>query len=271
MGYLLIIIGPTATGKTKLAVWLAKKFNGEIISADSRQVYRGLDIITGKDKSAYGEIPVWGLDLVDPKYSFNVSDFVKFASEKITEIQSRGKLPIIVGGTVLYIKSLLHPPETLHIPQNPKLRKELEKLSVKQLQERLGKKILNESDFKNPRRLIRAIEVADSKPFPIDRPNLNYQIINLTGPADWINGKIGERVDDRLKLGAAEEAKRFPNSTALGVKEIQDPNLWKLHERQYAKRQITFIKKFLNEEKALGTKVIELDARNEAQKNSFSL
>lgn len=276
---MLIIIGPTATGKTALGVKLAKKYNGEIISADSRQVYKGMDIGTGKDKAEYGDIPVWGVDLVDPDYNFNVSDFVKFASEKIAEIQKRGKLPIIVGGTILYIKSLLHPPETLHIPQNAKLRAELNKLSIDELQKKLGASRLNASDFNNPRRLIRAIEISQTNNKPTSRPDYSYKIISLIAPLASIYGWIDRRVDERLKQGAAAEVEQLlaegfsldlPSFTATGYREVESPELWKQKERQYAKRQITFIKKFMSEEKRLGTEVIELKA-DEAAQNSLSL
>ena len=263
MTKLLIIIGPTATGKTKFGVELAKKYNGEIISADSRQVYKGLDIITGKDKGEYGEIPVWGIDLVDPDYSFNVSDFVKYANSKISEIVSRNKLPIIVGGTALYIKALVEPFETIDVPPDEKLRSK--NLSVADLQKRLGENNLNQSDYQNPRRLTRAIEAKEAEIRSKEVPKYESLIISLTAPLEYIYKKIDIRVDERLKNGALEEARIFPNSTALGVKEAGDPDLWKLKERQYAKRQITFIKKFL-----IGKEVLELDVKNEAQKNPSS-
>ncbi len=278
---MLVIIGPTATGKTLLGIKLAKKYNGEIISADSRQVYRGMDIGTGKDKEKYGDVPVWGIDLVDPDYNFNVSDYVKFASEKIRDIESRGKLPIIVGGTILYVKSLLHPPETLHIPQNKTLREELENFSIKDLQDRLGENKLNNSDFNNPRRLIRAVEVKESG--ALERPgspNYNYQIICLTAHLDYIYRQIDDRVIERLQQGAKDEVqellnqgytKDLPSFTATGYRDVNDPDLWKKREHNYAKRQLTFIKKFVAEEKALGTEVIELKADNETSKSSISL
>ncbi len=276
MNKILVILGPTATGKTKLGVMLAKKYNGEIISADSRQVYKGMDIGTGKDKSEYGDIPVWGIDLVDPDYNFNVSEFLDFARAKTKDIQNRGKLPIIVGGAVLYIKALLEPFETINVPKNDELRKELEKLSVEELQKRLGETNLNQSDFNNPRRLIRAIEVKESPSLECpDNPHYDYQIISLTAPLAHIYEQIDKRVDKRLKQGAAEEVKKLlemgyslnlPSFTATGYREVNNPELWKQKERQYAKRQITFIKKFLKDKV-----VIELDATDETAKNSLSL
>jgi tRNA dimethylallyltransferase len=133
---LLVICGPTSTGKTILAISLAKKFNGEIVSADSRQVYKGLDIGTGKDlpknakikylwmkKFGFYEIKgikIWGYDLADPRHSFSVSQYLRFAERVISDISKRGKLPILVGGTGLYIKGVVDGIPTAEIPKNKK-------------------------------------------------------------------------------------------------------------------------------------------------------
>ncbi|MBI5356461.1 hypothetical protein HZB78_02510 [Candidatus Collierbacteria bacterium] len=170
MNKILIISGPTAAGKTQLAFRLAKQFDGELISADSRQVYRGMDIGTGKEfpvqvKTQNSKLKIFGYDLVNPDEEWSAAHFVKLADKLIPEIQSRGRLPIIVGGTGLYIANLLNPPETLNIPPDRKLRAELEKPAVAELQDRLKKinqkrfEKMNESDRSNPRRLIRAIEI----------------------------------------------------------------------------------------------------------------
>jgi tRNA dimethylallyltransferase len=133
---ILVVCGPTATGKTSLGIELAKKFNGEIISADSRQVYKEMDIGTGKE---WGEgVDIWGYDLVAPKEDFNVSQFLKFAEEKILDIKSRKKIPIIVGGTGFYIKGIVDGIETVEIPQNKSLRKILEEKTVDELFEMLS-------------------------------------------------------------------------------------------------------------------------------------
>jgi len=161
MDKLLVITGPTATGKTALGIELAKKFDGEIISADSRQVYRGNDEETGKDHS----YPQWGIDIAKPGEDFSVSSFVDFAQKMIADIVARNKLPIIVGGTGLYIKELLIPSETLNIPMDTSLREKLDSYTLEHLQQELIKispqkwQSMNVSDQKNPRRLIRAIEV----------------------------------------------------------------------------------------------------------------
>src|SRR3989344_4678270 len=161
---LLIICGPTATGKTKLAANLSKKFSGKIISADSRQVYKGMDIVTGKDRPK--EVSIWGYDIIRPNEEFSVAHFVNLAGKEITRVDKQGKLPIIVGGTGFWLKSLLNPPATINIIPDWQLREKLEKFSATELLERL-KKIdpkraasMNQSDRNNPRRLMRAIEVA---------------------------------------------------------------------------------------------------------------
>ena len=245
MSKVLVISGPTATGKTQLAFALAKKFNGELISADSRQVYKEMDIGTGKEFST--EIPTWGCDVVRPDQEWSAAHFVKLADKLIPEIQNRGKLPIIVGGTGLYISNLLNPPETLNIPPDKELRVELEKLSVTELQDRLGKinkkrfEEMNESDRQNPRRLVRAIEVFSVIPailrqaqdgehrrtkagiylnrFPIKsgmtselwvKPGMtNVLHIALATSINIIDKRIEERVRQRIEKGAEEEVRKL--------------------------------------------------------------
>lgn len=281
---IIIISGPTASGKTSLSLKLAHDFNGEIISVDSRQVYKSMDIITGKDlpensqinkdgSYLFDKIKVWGLDLTSPDQDFDVSDFVKFASAKIIQIQKNNKTPILVGGTAFWLKSLLNPPQTLGIPQNKKLRLELENQSLENLQDKLKKlnlkkfESLNNSDKNNPRRLIRAIEVElfykknPNQKF-IKAPKYDYYFISLKTDFNTLSDKIKKRVADRLKSGAIKEitslSKKYnwnlPSMSAIGYKDFKNffdkkssleetVGLWCLHEIQYAKRQITFLKK----------------------------
>lgn len=162
----LVIVGPTASGKSDLAVRLAKRFNGEIISADSRQVYKGLNTGTGKiTKKEMGGIPHHLLDVANPKKRFSVSDFVKKAKQAVTTIYHSGHLPIVVGGTGLYIDVLTGTINFPDVPPNQKLRKKLGKKSAEKLF-----KILEEKDPEraatihqhNKVRLIRALEIIES-------------------------------------------------------------------------------------------------------------
>jgi tRNA dimethylallyltransferase len=160
---IIIICGPTATGKSALAVELAKQFNGEVISADSRQVYTGLDI--GSAKITHEEmqgIPHHLIDVAHPNTIFTVADFQKNAQEKIADIHARGKMPIICGGTGMYIDAVIYNTTFPEVIANPGLRKELEKYSAEELFEQLQNldpDRATEIDSQNPVRLIRAIEI----------------------------------------------------------------------------------------------------------------
>lgn len=250
MDKLLVITGPTATGKTALAIKLAKKLNGEIISADSRQVYKFLDIGTGKETN----FPQWGIDLVNPDYNFNVSDYVTYAADKIQEILGRGKLPIVAGGTGQYIKELLWPSKTLHVPPNEKLRIRLLHLSVDKLQAKLQEvdierwNQMNNSDRNNPRRLIRAIEVA-GQTASSQAPESDVLIIGLTAPKEVLFERIDKRVEERIALGMEKEKEKLKtmgySPHAFGYSN-EPADLWKQHEHAYAKRQMTYLKKLPN-------------------------
>ena len=247
---ILIVLGPTATGKTDLALELAKKYNGEIVACDSRQVYRGLDIGTGKlpikttipvwnqgykpgldirKGKGFWEIngvKIWMYDVVDLRIQYTVADYVKDADKVIREIRERGRLPIIVGGTGLYLKALLEGLPNLLIPVNKKLRWELEKLTLKELQEKLQIvslkrwKKMNQSDRRNPRRLIRAIEMSTLSLIgrlpPLDRLRVNYPRndtlkIGLTAPREVLYRNADLRVLSRIDLGMIDEAKKLQN------------------------------------------------------------
>ena len=248
---LLIICGPTATGKTEVAVEFAKKFNGELISADSKQVYRGMDIGTGKDREKI-DVPIWLLDVVDPDEEFSFSHWVKLAHEAVGDIVSRNKLPIVVGGTGLYINALIHPPETMDIPPDAGLRKQLRSTSVIELQKMVHPSILqlmNQSDRQNPRRLFRKIEIAKSKKhLHKSKKAFDYLMVGLTAPIPELFKRIDERVDNRLRQGMKEEVSRLikqygrdiPAMSALGYQSLEN---WKQDEHAYAKRQLTWFKK----------------------------
>ena len=251
MGEILVIYGPTATGKTALGIHLAQKFNGELISADSRQVYKGLDIGSGKvsfDSKVEKHKGYWivdgvkihGFDLVNPpihkpdsqSYSkpgseepFSVADFLKFASDTMIQIMKSKKIPIIVGGTGFYIKALTSGIESIGIAQDRKLRQKLEKLSVGDLYQKLESidpnraRSMNESDRANPRRLIRAIEIAlaftseESKPtsevFYGQLSDVNCLIVGLTAPNAYLYTRSDKWLSKRLSHGLIDEVKNL--------------------------------------------------------------
>lgn len=206
MNKILVITGPTATGKSALAVGLAKAFRGEIISADSRQVYRGLDIGSAKiTRDEMDGIPHHLIDVVSPTEVFTVAEFKKLADAKITEIIARGKLPILCGGTGMYISAVIDNQTFPEVPPDEKLRSELEKLSPEELFEQLQKldPVRSESiDKHNPVRLIRAIEIAKALgavPVQADEPSpYDILMIALRIPKEELDAKIAQRVVDRI-------------------------------------------------------------------------
>lgn len=282
-----IICGPTASGKTALAIKLAGNRPASIISADSRQIYQGLDIITGKDipkgfvkKENFYEkdnLRLWGFDLLSPDEVYNASDFSTLTRKIIFEESKQGRTVFIVGGTGFYLKSLVRPESLAKVPPNEILRKNLEKFSVGELQEKLKTldsvrfKTMNQSDASNPRRLLRAIEVASSKSSPelaqfdkFDQTHIFSWIGLKTSLAD-LRPRIQKRILSRLDRSAIIEVQNLlasypdqnlPVYTTLGVKpiirflnqEIDKPtliNLWLTDEMNYAKRQLTWFKKQL--------------------------
>lgn len=237
MKKILVICGPTATGKTGLGLKLAKKFNGEIVSADSRQVYNGMDIITGKDvkngkwimdngKFGHWEIegvPIWLLDVVKPNQEFSVAHYYDLAWKAIKDIWNRGKLPILVGGTGFYLQTLLDGVETLNIPPNYEMREKLANSSLSYLTNLLKKinierwEKMNESDRYNSRRLIRALEVTywqeennlsslrEKLRKEKAHPQFSTLIIGLTASYPFLYKRIDQRVEERIKNGAEKE------------------------------------------------------------------
>ncbi len=257
MRKILVICGPTATGKTKLAFHLAKLINGELISADSRQVYKYMDIGTGKEKPEGFQI--LGYDLVEPNDEFSVKNYIDFASPAIEGTYKDGKLPILVGGTGLYIKAVVDGIETASIAPSKVLRESLNKKAPDELFNLLTEinpekaKSMNESDRKNPRRLVRAIEVASAKN-NVGRIRSNFDsilFIGLTADGNVLKERIEKRVDERVRSGFEEEYNFLKDkgfltgvaSQTLGYKEWPDIKKWKIEEYKYAKRQMTWFKK----------------------------
>jgi len=208
---LLVILGPTASGKTRLGVELAARLNGEIISADSRQVYRGMDLGTGKDLHEYGELPYHLIDLVPPGHEFNLFQFQRHFLATFGEVSSREKLPVLVGGSGMYLDCVLRGYRLSEVPEDKELRRELAPLSMEELAERLTRatpRLHNTTDLTERARLLRAIEIAEyretgSEPWP--------EIAPLTLGIRWERALLRERITARLKerlaAGMVEEVK----------------------------------------------------------------
>ena len=206
MNKVVVICGPTATGKSALAVELAKKYNGEVISADSRQVYTGLDIGSAKiTESEMDGIPHYLIDVVRPNEYFSVADFQKLAQAKINDIHSRGKLPIICGGTGMYIDTLIYGTSFPEVPINKSLRSELGNLTSEELYTKLqmiDPERASEIDPHNSVRLIRAIEIATTlgsvPKITAENPQYETLWIGLDIPKEELEGKIKKRILDRI-------------------------------------------------------------------------
>lgn len=243
---IIVILGPTATGKSSLAVQIAKKFNGEIISADSRQVYKGLDIGSGKitEKEMMG-VPHHLLDIANPKRKFSVTDFKEKAEKAIEDILKRGQLPIICGGTGFYIQALVDNLVLPEVSPNISLRKKLDKKTPAELFEILKKldpKRADSIERQNPRRLIRAIEIAKeigSVPV-LKKDSLKYSplFIGLDLPDEILKQKIGTRLMERIKIGMIEEARTL-HEQGLSFKRMIELGLEYKFLAKYLKGEIT--------------------------------
>ncbi|MGE4554930.1 MAG: tRNA (adenosine(37)-N6)-dimethylallyltransferase MiaA [Candidatus Paceibacterota bacterium] len=277
---LLVILGPTASGKSDLAIEMAKKFNGEIISADSRQVYKGMDLGTGKVerdknfKEFYSEgVRHYLLDIVEPQQYFSVYQYQKLALKAINEILKKKKLPILCGGTGLYISAVIENWKFLKIKPNFELRKKLEKLSLEELFEKLKKidpQRATTIDPKNKRRIIRALEIAltKGKVPPLEKKPLkmNILILGIQKEKEELKKLIKTRLEKRINLGMIEEVKnlkekgvsserleefgleyRWVNRYLEGKITLEEMKKRLYNEIvKYAKRQMTWFKKMKN-------------------------
>ncbi len=269
---LIIILGPTASGKSSLAVCLAKQFNGEIISADSRQVYREMDIGTAKiSEKGMADIPHYLIDIIRPDQPFTLAQFKKRAVKKINESQEKGKLPFLVGGTGLYIQTIADNLKIPRVKPDKKLRERLEGKTSQQLYRQLKKidpKALAEININNKRRIIRALEVCllTGKPFSRQKekgqPLFDICQIGINLNREKLDKRISQRIEEMLAQGLIEEVQRLakkysstlPSLSGIGYQEIisylnneitleQAKELIKVHTRQYARRQISWFKR----------------------------
>ena len=271
MTKVVFILGPTGVGKTKMSISLAKKFDGEIISADSVQVFKGLN--SGSAKKRKNEMQGdkhYAIDIQEPDEEFSVFDFVQYTKQKIEEISARGKLPIIVGGTGLYVKALTQGYDFGGTNPDKNLRKKLEKIAQEKgndhLFELLKEKnpaMAEKTDSHNTVRLIRALEIAlgggeKSK----NDVNFEFFLVALTRNREKLYEIINDRVDKMLEDGLIEEVEQLKkrglseknqSMRAIGYKEVlaflngeydreRMVELLKQHSRNFAKRQMTFLR-----------------------------
>ncbi len=266
-------MGPTASGKSDLAVNIAKERNGEIISADSRQVYKGLDIGSGKiTKREMRGVPHFLLDVANPKKVFTVADFKRLGQKAIDDILSRGKTPIIVGGTGFYIDTLVFDLDLPEVPPNKILREKLEKKTIEELfaeLEKLDPERAEEIDSKNKVRLVRALEIVDAlgKIPKVNRSEkFNIEWIGIDWPDEVLKERIHTRLLKRIKSGMIKEAENlhvkglsYKRMEQFGLEyrymsrflkgEISKEEMISELEtkiRQYAKRQRTWFKRNKN-------------------------
>lgn len=267
------VVGPTASGKTKLAIELAHKLNGEVISADSRLVYKGFDIASAKPTMEEREgIPHHLIDIVEPEFNYSAGNYVEDAKRAIEDILSRNKTPIVAGGTGLYFRVLLEHYDLPKVETDFELRANLEKRSKEDLLEELEKvdKITYERvKDANLRRIIRALELIKTLKKPLSEiqlekePEYDVEWIMPEIPSrEWLYDRINKRVDIMVEMGIIDETKnliakhgRIGNIVdTIGYKEILtyldgqatlDSALDKLkqHSRNYAKRQLTWFRK----------------------------
>lgn len=219
---MITILGPTASGKTPLAASLAKEIGGEIISADSRQVYRRMDIGTGKDLEDYGDIPYHLIDIAEPGTKYNLFQYQQDFFDAYNNIIGRGKIPILCGGTGLYIEAVLKGYQLSPVPQNPELRKRLEYKSLDELTQMLvelkqqnGSNMHNKTDVDSCQRAIRAIEIETyNLQHPVPRrelPPVDSVIIGVNIDREARRQKITNRLKARLEGGMVDEVRSLLN------------------------------------------------------------
>ncbi len=262
-----VILGPTSSGKSEIAIELARKFNGEIISTDSRQIYKDMNLGTGKVEGdwiekdnkkifIYKNIPHYLIDFVDPRDEYNVSHFKKDAQKIIAEILSRDKMPILCGGTGFWILSLIDNISFPEVKPNQELRKNLEKKSNEELLKEL-KEIDHERsqtvDSKNKIRLIRAIEIANQlgkvpkvEMFSEENPTFKFEDqkipfiqIGIDWPIEKLSEKIKNRLDDRFQAGMIEEIEMLQEKYQIDLEKIQSFGLAYYWIPEFIKKNIS--------------------------------
>jgi tRNA dimethylallyltransferase len=266
---LVVILGPTASGKTELAIKLAKKFNGEIVNADSRQVYKGMDIGTAKPtKKEMKGIPHHLLDIASPKRKFTVAQYRKLALKAVEKIQKRGKIPFLVGGTWFYIRAIVDGLVIPEVPPDWKLRKELEKKAPKELYKILKKldpERAKTIEKENKRRLIRAIEICKKigKVPPLKFNPLPYPVlmIGIKRAKKELMERIRKRFFEWLKRGLIFEVIKL-QKMGVSFKRIEE---FGMHYREIAR----YLQRKISEKEMIENSIKEIQNYAKKQMNWF--
>ena len=247
---LVVILGPTASGKTEVAARLAWDLHGEIISADSRQVYRGMDIGTGKDLNQYiinaKKIHYHLIDIIDPRCEFNLFEFQKMFYKIFSQIRNKGNLPVLVGGTGLYLQAVLSGYKMPLAPPEPELRKDLDQKSIEELKEiffAFKSHLHNKTDLEDKQRLIRAIEIERARNVKNseqeESPEIDAAIFGISWERSVLRQRITSRLEERLKHGMIEEVKRL-HAAGLSWRRLDSFGLEYRYISQYLQNLISF-------------------------------
>jgi len=267
---LIVILGPTASGKTRLAARLAKELDSEVISADSRQVYRGMDLGTGKDLDEFVvdgvRVPYHLIDIVDTDHVFSVFEYQKCFFTCFTTLLHRGIVPVMVGGTGLYIASVIEHYEMIEVPESTVARAELEKQDMEVLRRRLisvNPKVHNTTDLNDRSRLIRAIEIAEYSRdhqhlLDVERPEIRPCIIGVRWRRDILRRRITERLRKRIDEGMIDEVQRLHDEGTSWDK-LSFFGLEYRSVSQYLRGELTFDELFTT----LNTKIHQFAKRQE--------
>lgn len=259
---LVVVVGPTASGKSATALQIARECNGEIICADSRTIYKGMDIGTAKpSKEEQAAVPHWGLDLVEPGEAFTAADFKKYAQQKIEEIRARGHMPMLVGGSGLYVDGVIF--DFQFAKPQPELRKKLEQMSLDDLKDYCANNNIElPENEQNRRYVMRAIERNSAPQTRRSEPIENTIIVGIATERDALRARIAERSEHMFETGMVEEAKKLGKKYGWDS-EAMTGNVYRLvrrflddefdetelkerfiiADRQLAKRQMTWLKR----------------------------
>ncbi len=268
-GYnLIVILGPTASGKTRVAARLARDLGSEVISSDSRQVYRGMDLGTGKDISEFlvdgVEVPYHLIDIVDVGHEFNLFEYQKMFYRCFSEISGRGTIPVMAGGTGLYLEAVVKGYRMLEVPEDPALRGELQKMDMDTMRERFFKSnsaLHNTTDTQERNRLVRAIEIAEHSKMhefveEVEHPLINPFIIGIRWERSVLRDRITARLKRRIDMGMIEEVKNL-HDQGVSWKRLDSFGLEYRYVSRYLQGRMDFDEMF----KQLNTRIHQFSKR----------